>query len=143
MALMGFLNLQLKYPFKIFRFHIRIKFVYIFIWRKRRRPVSEFNEFKPRLKSPKTQFQLRAGLNLEKLNTIESGSNYIEPRLKFKPRIKFFKCGLRIPCFMIQLLYYNVHTCRLYNFDRLIHKMIYSLIHINLIFQNNELIRSE
>ena len=32
--------------------------------------VSEFNEFKPRLKSPQNRFQLSAGLNLEKLNTI-------------------------------------------------------------------------
>ena len=32
------------------------------------RPVSEFNEFKPRLKSPKNRFQLSAGLNLEKFN---------------------------------------------------------------------------
>ena len=31
---------------------------------------SEFNEFKPRLKSPQNRFQLSAGLNLEKLNTI-------------------------------------------------------------------------
>jgi len=29
--------------------------------------VKEFNEFTPRLKSPKKRFQLRAGLNLEKL----------------------------------------------------------------------------
>ena len=30
---------------------------------------SEFNEFKPSLKSAKTRFQLSAGLNLEALNT--------------------------------------------------------------------------
>ncbi len=36
-------------------------------------PVSEFNEFKLRLKSPKNRFQLSTGLNLEKLNTILSG----------------------------------------------------------------------
>ena len=30
---------------------------------------SEFNEFKPSLKSAKTRFQLSAGLNLETLNT--------------------------------------------------------------------------
>ena len=30
--------------------------------------MSEFNEFKPRLKSPKNLFQLSAGLNLEKFN---------------------------------------------------------------------------
>ena len=39
--------------------------------------VSEFNEFKPRLKSPKNRFQLNAGLNLEKLNTILSETNHI------------------------------------------------------------------
>ena len=27
-------------------------------------PVSEFNEFKPRLKSPETRFQLSVGLNI-------------------------------------------------------------------------------
>ena len=39
--------------------------------------VSEFNEFKLRLKSPKTRFQLSAGLNLEKRNTILSGTSNI------------------------------------------------------------------
>ena len=39
--------------------------------------VSEFNEFKPRLKSPKTRFQWSAGVNLEKLNTILSETNHI------------------------------------------------------------------
>jgi len=37
--------------------------------------VSEFNVFKPRLKSPKNRFQMSAGLNLEKFNTILSGTN--------------------------------------------------------------------
>ena len=32
--------------------------------------LSKFNEFKPLLKFPKNRFQLSAGLNLEKLNTI-------------------------------------------------------------------------
>ena len=41
------------------------------------RPVTEFNEFVPRLKSAKNRFQLFAGLNLEKLNTILSGTKYI------------------------------------------------------------------
>ena len=42
------------------------------------RTVSEFNEFKPRLKSAKNRFKLSAaGLNLEKLNTILSGTNHI------------------------------------------------------------------
>ena len=40
-------------------------------------PESEFNEFKPRLKSAKNRFQLSAGLNLEKLNQILSGTNHI------------------------------------------------------------------
>ena len=40
-------------------------------------PVSEFNEFNPRLNFPKNRFQLSAGLNLEKLNTILSGPNHI------------------------------------------------------------------
>ena len=39
--------------------------------------VSEFNEFKPRLKSPKNRFQLSAGLNLEKFHTILSETNHI------------------------------------------------------------------
>ena len=39
--------------------------------------VSEFNEFKPRLKAPKNRFQLSAGLNLEKCNTILSETNHI------------------------------------------------------------------
>ena len=54
----------------------------------------EFNEFKPRLKSPKTLFQMSAGLNLEKFNTIYVEPTIFEPRLKFKPRLKFFKFGL-------------------------------------------------
>jgi len=41
------------------------------------RSVSELNEFKPRLKSPKKGFQLGASLNLEKLNSILSGTNNI------------------------------------------------------------------
>ena len=39
--------------------------------------VSKFNEFKPRLKSAKNRFQASAGLNLEKLNRILSGTNHI------------------------------------------------------------------
>ena len=45
---------------------------------------SEFNEFESRLKSAKNRFQLSAGLNLETLNTILNGINYV---LKFKPRL--------------------------------------------------------
>ena len=40
-------------------------------------PESEFKEFKPRLKSAQNRFQLSAGLNLEKLNTILSETNHI------------------------------------------------------------------
>ena len=39
--------------------------------------VSEFNEFDPRLKSAKYRFQLIAGLDLEALNTILSGTNNV------------------------------------------------------------------
>ena len=39
--------------------------------------VFEFNEFKPRLKSPRNWFRLSAGLNLEKFNTNLSGTNKI------------------------------------------------------------------
>ena len=49
--------------------------------------MSEFNEIEQRLKSAQNRFQLSAGLNLEKLNTILSGTNYI----KFKPRLKLLK----------------------------------------------------
>ena len=45
--------------------------------RKKSRVVSEFNDFEPRLKSAKNRFQLSAGLNLEKLNAILSGTNQI------------------------------------------------------------------
>ena len=38
---------------------------------------SEFNELEPRLKSAKNQFQMSAGLNLETLNTILSGTNHV------------------------------------------------------------------
>ena len=40
-------------------------------------PESEFNEFEPSLKSAKNRFQLSANLNLNTLNTILSGTNYI------------------------------------------------------------------
>ena len=40
------------------------------------KPESEFNEFEPRLKSAKNRFQLSAGLNLETLNTILSGTHH-------------------------------------------------------------------
>ena len=40
-------------------------------------PVSEFTEFKPRLKTPKKRFQLSTGLNLDNFNTNLSGTNKI------------------------------------------------------------------
>ena len=47
-----------------FCFYVSLSFTKLLI------PMTEFNEFEPRLKSTKNQFQLSAGLNLEKLNTI-------------------------------------------------------------------------
>ena len=41
------------------------------------KPVSEFNEFEPRLKSAINRFQLSAGLNREKFNTILRRTNHI------------------------------------------------------------------
>ena len=40
---------------------------------------------------PKTRFQLSAGLNVETLNAILVEPTIFEPRLKFKPWLKFFK----------------------------------------------------
>ena len=40
-------------------------------------PLPEFTDFEPRLKSAKNRFQLSAGLNLETLNAILSGTNHI------------------------------------------------------------------
>ena len=60
------------------------------ISRNRGTKCSVFNEFELRLKSAKTRFQLNAGLNLEKLITILSGTNYIWAA----PRLKFLKFGL-------------------------------------------------
>ena len=57
---------------------------------------SEFNEFKPRLKSPQNRFQLSAGLNLENLIQFEVEPTIFESRLKFKQRLKIFKFGLWI-----------------------------------------------
>ena len=51
--------------------------------------VFEFNEFKPRLKSPKNRFQFK------NLIQIKVEQTKFEPRLKFKPWLKFFKFGLR------------------------------------------------
>ena len=60
---------------------------------------SEFNDFKPRFKSPKNRFQFSAGLNLEKLNTILSETNYLNSAsgktICFKPtsdHTRILKC---------------------------------------------------
>ena len=73
-------------------------------------PVNEFNEFKPRLKSPKNRCQLSGCLNLEKLNTILSEPTTFDPRLKFKPRLKFFKFGIWMGFMLLKLI--NM-TCRI------------------------------
>ena len=52
----------------------------------------EFKEFEPQFKSAKTQFKLRAGLNLETFDTTET---IFKLRLIFKPPLKFFKFGHR------------------------------------------------
>ena len=41
------------------------------------KPESEFNQIEPRLKTTKKRYQLSAGLNLETLNTILSGTDRI------------------------------------------------------------------
>jgi len=49
--------------------------------------VSEFNEFKRRVKSPKNWFQLSASLNLEKFNKTFSGTKtYLSGRLNLSRR---------------------------------------------------------
>ena len=53
----------------------------------------EFKEFEPQFKSAKTRFKLRAGLNLEAFDTIES--TIFKLRLIFTPPIKFLKFGHR------------------------------------------------
>jgi len=62
------------------------------------------------------RFQLSAGLNLEKLNTLLVEPTVVEPRLKFKPFLKFFKFDLRKYIFLKNLtvlgviLQYGVET---------------------------------
>ena len=50
--------------------------------------VSEFNDFEPRLKSAKNQFQFKSWIQFSVEPTI------FESRLKFYPRLKVFKFGL-------------------------------------------------
>ena len=56
---------------------IYLKLLFLDLKLETKRPESEFNEFNPRLKSPKNRFQLSTGLNLEKINTVLSGTNHI------------------------------------------------------------------
>ena len=62
--------LVFKYPS---RDRVKRNFIYYFYIY----TVPEFNEFQPCLKSPKNRFQLSAGLNLEKFNTILSEINHL------------------------------------------------------------------
>jgi len=50
----------------------------------------EFNESETHLKSAKNGFKLSAGLNLETLNKILTGTTI------FNPWLKFFKLGLKL-----------------------------------------------
>ena len=50
--------------------------------------MSEFKEFKPRLKSPKNRFQLSAGLNLKKFNTIFANNIWAAAQI-FKIRTRY------------------------------------------------------
>ena len=54
--------------------------------------MSEFNEFKPRLKSPKNRFKLSAGLNLEKFNTWNQ--QYLSPGLNLSRGSKSLNSAL-------------------------------------------------
>ena len=53
----------------------------------------EFKEFEPRFKSAKIRFKLSAGLNLETIDTILSGTTIFKLRFKLKTPLKFFKFG--------------------------------------------------
>ena len=62
--------------------HKKIIFVHCRDRVPQKRPMSEFNELKPRLKSPQNRFQLSAGLNLEKINyNFKWNRPYLSPGL--------------------------------------------------------------
>ena len=63
--------------FTVSKSHCFIPYYIYYIDYLDREPLSEFNEFEPRLKSAKNRSQLSAGLNLENLNTIINGTNNI------------------------------------------------------------------
>ena len=54
----------------------------------------------------KNDFQLSAGLNLEELDAILSGTNHFEPRLKF------FKFGLRVISLKYERLRVSRWSCK-------------------------------
>jgi len=70
----------LAHKFKKFRFKTKSE------W-----SLSEFDKFKPRLKSPQNRLK-----SLKNLIQISVEPTIFEPRLKFKPWIKFFKFDLWI-----------------------------------------------
>ena len=64
---------------------------------------AEFNDFKPRLKSVKNRFQLSAGLNLEKLDTILSEQPYLSRGLNsssLNSASEYPKAGVNISMFI-------------------------------------------
>ena len=77
--------------------------------------MAECNEFEPELKSAKNRFHLSAGLNLEKLNTIMDPT-INDPRLNFKPRLKFFKFVLSLKYFLVEYLPFTllIHKIEIY-----------------------------
>ena len=93
-------------------------------------PVSEFKEFEQQLKSAKNWFKLGAGLNLKKLNTSLEPTIF-EPRLKFKPKLKFLLfvsdfCRIKIHAINEIILFHKVLTISLIglycNFRHNMHK---------------------
>ena len=54
--------------------------------------MAEFQKFKPRRRTAKNRFQLKTGLILETLFTINQvKQTMFDPRLKFEARLKFIK----------------------------------------------------
>ena len=105
-------------------------------------PEAEFKEFKSRLKSAKTRFKLSAGLNLETFDKILSETTIIKPRLKLKPRLKFFKFGLCLintPMWMLKYLL-NIYCLNSRNSSRFYRKTNFlKLMDISFIIDNTNL----
>ena len=72
--------------------------------------MSECNESRPRLKSPKNRFQLSAGLNLEKLNTILGKTNQAAAQIHLINKMEETKKG-RIKGTEIQTAVKIIHQC--------------------------------